>query len=65
MAKTGRPSKLPQKDAAAQITALAADGFSMRGIAVRLGTSFDTLRRWLDERPDLQEAFDNGRENER
>ena len=44
---------------------MAADGFSVIGIAKRLHTSADTFRRWLEEYPDLNEAFENGRENER
>jgi hypothetical protein len=47
------------------IEACAADGFSVLGVAKMLGTSADTLRRWLAEYPDLKEAFDQGREAER
>jgi hypothetical protein len=59
------PRKHPPADAAERIEALAADGFSMVGVAKRLGTSFDVLTRWMDERPALRAAFDRGREDER
>ncbi len=63
--KTGRPRKLPPADAARRIEALAADGFSIVGVARALGTSADTFRTWLDEASELREAFDQGREIER
>lgn len=71
--KTGPARKPPPaddafpgfEDAADRIRALAADGFTVQGVAQRLGTSRETMSRWLDERPDLREAFDQGRENER
>jgi hypothetical protein len=63
--KNGRPLKLAPAGAAARIEALAADGFSVLGVARALGTSADTFRRWLDEVPALREAFDAGRETER
>lgn len=65
LVKAGRKPKEPPRDAAARIEALAADGFSKLGIAKKLATSVDTFNRWLDEQVTLQEAFDNGRENER
>jgi hypothetical protein len=61
----GRKPKEPPNECAALIEQLAADGWSQLGIAKRLGTSNDTLRRWLDENPELQDAFNSGRENER
>lgn len=58
--------KQPPADAAERIRALAADGWSIRGIATHLGTSQDTLRdRWFVEQPALREAMDDGRELER
>ena len=63
--KNGRKQKEPPPNCAAQIEALAADGWSVLGIAKKLDTSADTLRRWLNEDPALQEAMDAGRENER
>jgi hypothetical protein len=59
------PRKQPPVDAAERIEALAADGFSMVGVAKRLGTTFDVLTRWMEERPALRAAFDRGREDER
>lgn len=63
--KRGAKPKAPPANAAEQILALAADGFSVVGVADRLGVSKDTLARWFDEQPALKEAFDHGRENER
>lgn len=69
---THRPLKSPGRkpiaappDAAERITALAADGFSVLGVANRMGVAKETFARWLDADPDLKEAFDRGRENER
>jgi len=61
----GRRPKQPPKDAAERIRTAAATGASQKGIATALGCAHDTLRRWLDERPDLLAAFDEGREKER
>ncbi len=36
-----------------------------QGTAIALGVSDETLQRWLTEFPDLQEAFDKGKERER
>lgn len=61
----GRKAKHPPPGAADRIEALAADGFSVLGIAKHLGTSPDTFRRWLADFPALQDAMDSGREIER
>lgn len=45
--------------------ALASDGFSVIGVAHRMGVGKDAFARWLEEDPTLKEAFDHGRENER
>jgi len=65
MAKIGRPLKNPPKDAAEHIRAFAADGFSVIGVAAKLGTSQDTMRKWFDRFPELSRAFEQGREDER
>lgn len=44
---------------------MAADGFSIPGVAARLGVSKDTFYRWMDDHPELKDAFDLGREMER
>ncbi|MCC7328173.1 MAG: hypothetical protein IT521_15365 [Burkholderiales bacterium] len=62
---TGRPPKAPPPDAAQRIELLASDGFSVRGIAKAMGAAFETLQRWFDDYPELREAFENGREQER
>lgn len=59
------PRKLPPPDAAERIRALAADGWSVRGVAAQLGASQDLLRRWYESHPELKEAFEQGREEER
>lgn len=63
--KPGPKPLQPPADAAARIIALASDGFSVIGIAQHLGVGKDAFARWLDEDPALQEAFDQGREQER
>lgn len=63
--KTGRPPKAPPADAARLIHDLAADGWTVLGVANRMGVAKETFRRWLDDDPTLQDAFDTGRETER
>jgi hypothetical protein len=47
-----------------RIEALAASGHSKVGIARGLNTSTNTLARWIDEQPALQEALARGRASE-
>lgn len=61
----GRPRKQPPGDAAVRIAELAADGWSIVGIAEKLGVAKHTLANWLREHEGLQEALDRGREKER
>lgn len=63
--KTGRKPTAPPPNAVELVRDLAADGFSIIGVAARMGVSKDTFYRWLDDDPDLKDAFDLGRENER
>lgn len=63
--KQGRPLKLAPADAAERIRELAANGHSLLGVAVGLGTSVATFNRWIDEDATLKDAFDEGREKER
>jgi hypothetical protein len=63
--KPGRVLTQPPANAARRITALAATGHSVVGIARGLNTSNDTFRRWIEEYPDLAEALVRGRESER
>ena len=63
--KTGRKPKVPPPDASEKIKALAADGFSVVGVAAHFHVDTKTLARWLDEDPELRQALDEGRENER
>jgi hypothetical protein len=61
----GRPRKDPPADAARRIREATARGCNRRGVAMALGCNVDVLVRWLDERAELKEAFDEGREKER
>lgn len=61
----GAPRKVAPPDAADVIRNATAIGASKRGVAMALACSFDTLNRWLDEDPELAEAFATGREKER
>lgn len=61
----GRPRKHPPPDAARRIEDLAANGHSLLGVAVALRTCRDVFARWLEEAPELREAFERGRERER
>jgi hypothetical protein len=64
-ATIGRPRKAPPPDAAQRIQQLAAEGRPAAGIAVKLGTTAEVLRRWFTEDSKLREAFEAGREAER
>lgn len=61
----GAPRKNPPANAAVEIEQLCAQGFANIGLAMHFKVSKDTLMRWLDDYPDLQEAFERGREVER
>lgn len=61
----GRPRKEPPPDAAQRIEDLTADGRGIVGVAAKLGTTREVLRRWMTDDTTLQEAFDLGRERER
>jgi hypothetical protein len=63
-AKLGRPRKLPPANAEQRVRELSAAGWGWVAIATRLGTSLKTLNKWREEDPALQEAFDQGREQE-
>lgn len=60
------PRKDPPPDAVERIRALAAEGWSIRGIASAFGIGYDLLAgRWFEEYPELREAMEAGREEER
>ena len=61
----GAPRKVAPPDAADVIREAAATGASKRGIAMALACDLTVLNRWIDESPELAEAFANGREKER
>ncbi len=61
----GKPRKEPPPNALAIIKQAAATGASRRGVAMALGAHADTVQRWLEESPELKEAFEQGRETER
>lgn len=57
--------KHPPKNAVTLIQDLAASGHAIIGIAKHFSVSAPTLKRWMEEDDELQEAFDMGRETER
>lgn len=61
------PSKpLPTRDEALlQIRTLASTGFSVRGIASHFGVSYETWHKWIEGDAELDQAFKEGREQER
>jgi hypothetical protein len=61
----GAPRKNPPRDAGETIERLAAQGYSIIGIAKDLGVSKKTFKKWCEEDGTLQEAFEIGRETER
>jgi hypothetical protein len=61
----GRPRKQPPEDAAAIIQKLASEGRGIMGVASQLRTDRGTLQRWFEENPELREAFEAGKEQER
>jgi hypothetical protein len=61
----GRKPTEPPSDAVERIATLSATGYSKIGVAADLGVDVKTLNRWLDENPELNDAFDAGRERER
>ncbi|WP_457787197.1 hypothetical protein [Pseudomonas sp. PL-6] len=56
--------KKPPRDAAEKLLELAASGYNKKGLAYRLGTTVETLNKWLELYPELQQALDEGRERE-
>lgn len=63
--KPGRKPVNPPANALERIQALAADGFSVVGVAAGMGVGKDQLSAWMERDPALKEAFDQGRETER
>jgi hypothetical protein len=63
--KTGAKLSVPPRDAAEQIRDLAADGWSIVGIAHRMGVDRKTFNGWLERDPGLNDAITLGREQER
>jgi len=59
------PRKNPPSNAAEIIHQLASSGIANIGIAKHFNVSKETLKRWLDDYENLQEAFEQGRETER
>lgn len=61
----GRPRREPPPDAAEVIRHASSTGASKKGVGMALGVCDHTLSRWLDEHPELNAAFHEGREKER
>ena len=62
--RIGRPPKRPPANAAELVRELSAAGWGWVGIATRLACDPKTLGKWRESDPALQEAFDQGREQE-
>jgi|GEM_PF-490147 len=56
--------KQPPTDAAARIEEYAADGFTVPGIAGKLGVAKSTLQNWMQENAELADALSRGRAKE-
>lgn len=63
--RPGRKPVKPPANALDRIRSLAADGFSVIGVAQGMGVGKDQLTAWMERDPALKEAFDQGREAER
>lgn len=61
----GAPRAVVPADAALRIEHLAADGFTLPGVAMRMEIAKSTLQLWFERDPSLREAFERGRERER
>jgi hypothetical protein len=61
----GALRKNPPKNAVSETERLAAQGYSIIGIAKHFGVGRETFKRWCEEDEALQEAFAVGRETER
>ena len=64
-ATMGRPRKQPPADVKEIIESAAAEGGSLASVAAALACDVSCLKRWMDEAPELKQAFDTGRERER
>lgn len=60
---TGRRKK-PPANAAELLLELSSNGYNKKGLAYRLGTTVETMNKWLELYPELQTALDEGRERE-
>lgn len=63
--RAGRKPSKPPAGAADTIRELAADGWSVIGIAHRMGVDPKTFNGWLEREPLLQDSIALGREHER
>ena len=63
--KAGRKLTEAPAETAGLIRDLAADGWSIVGIADRMGVDPKTFNGWLEREPSLKDALDLGRERER
>lgn len=62
--KAGRKPSNPPADAAQRVREYAADGWSVVGIASRLGVDPKTFNQWLERDTLLKDAIDLGREEQ-
>lgn len=63
--KPGPKPTMPPAGAVELVRELAADGWSVVGIAHRMGVDRKTFERWLEREPALHDAMALGREQER
>lgn len=61
----GRKPTMPPAGTDERVREMAADGWSVVGIAHRLGIDLKTFNLWLEREPALQDAIALGREQER
>lgn len=59
------PRKNPPKDTVEVTEQMASQGYSIVGIAKKLGVSVPTFKRWCEDYEEIQQAFDFGRETQR
>jgi hypothetical protein len=60
MTNKRKPAPAPKRGAAKIIEQMASEAASQKMIARRLGITLAEFKQWLEDRPELQEAYDAG-----